>query len=116
MLQVPVDFRVGSEPDPVPGGHGHKVLVESLLKSLPISGRDVDSVMILRNPGSHARLSIKEAMLGSFWKITNTTYVDRVLPENIAIHDKKIYINCDKNIRVINLSIIAGKHPVQLSL
>ena len=66
LLQVPVNLRVGSEPDPVPGSHGHKVLVESLLKSLPVSGRDVDSVMILRNPGSHARLSFKEATLRNF--------------------------------------------------
>ena len=40
-------------------------------------------------------------------------YKDCVLPENVAIHDKKVYINCDNNIRVINLDIITGKHPVQ---
>ena len=43
-------------------------------------------------------------------------YVGHVLPENIAIHDKKVYINCDNNIRVTNLGIITGKHPVHLAL
>ena len=58
-LQVPVDLGVGGEPDPVPGRHGHQVLVESL----PSSGGDVRSVMILRNPGSHARIGVKEAKM-----------------------------------------------------
>ena len=58
-LQVPVDLRVGGEPDPVPGRHGHQVLV----KSLPSSRGDVGSVVILRNPGSHARISVKKAKM-----------------------------------------------------